>query len=435
MLERALEEHSLEVRRRLFAHQDYFGNIIPSSWFVLGTLTGAFVFYQNQLQGVAKAVREFIEPFGEPSTGVDIFLAVVLLMAAFNVIYILGQLLNGLAAILLDRIILKKLLQYPFTLYELKWTSRHLAKLDSALFRDAMLNASYGVFCVNLIPVVFFELSLLAFALQNPRTDSWVHDHEIRSLISSAVLVVIHFGIPSISKARDVCRSTLDAKDMTVQLVIGHILLIVVGAVILAMAVVANGFTWFILLLPIANFAMALGDRKMVKQYGMLYKTPAMRCVFMYARRTFVNPAYFAAKLVGYGSGPAAELIGKALQAARYGSAANDFYWMCQLRVENDAPRTYDTAYHGMAMYTMNRNLCNATAIVIVISLIEYYIHWPDNYRHMPLFWIAALCVITYAFFIRFLYLFSGAYSKYIIRAAAFVTDREQRVIVEPSGA
>lgn len=432
MFENTLEDKGREVQRRLYAHHDYFGNIIPSSWFLLGSLTGAFVFYRHELGVAFLRLKAFLQPLGEPSTGVEVVMAIMLAIAAFNVVYVVGQLLNGVAAVLLDRVIVKKLLQYPFTLYEMKWNNRDANLPDGQLFRDAVTKASYAVFCVNLAPVVFFELALVAFGRVNPHAGSWVQRHPTGTVFLSLVLVMVHFGIPSVRKARQVCGEGIETQTMRLELIWGHVTLIVISTAIVSIAISARGQTESILLLPLANVAMAIADRKLLLKYGAGYRSNEMRHVFVYARRTFFNPAYFAAKLVGYGTTPAAELLGKAIAEAKYDSRANDFYWMCQLRLENDAPRSYDTAYHGMAMYTMNRNLANATAFVTIASLVAFYAKWPNGIRYLALAWVGILCVLCYIFFVRYLYLFSGLYSKYVVRTAAFLADRQKPHVISP---
>ncbi|MGA8807322.1 MAG: hypothetical protein WB973_05545 [Thermoanaerobaculia bacterium] len=419
------------MQRRLYAHHDYFGNVIPSTWFVIASLLGTFVFYRKSLAAAVDALHRFVQPLGEPTTGVDVLIAVVLAIASFNIIYVVGQLLNGVAAVVLDRLIVKKLLNYPFTLYEMKWRQRAENKTDAMLLREAMLGATYFVFCVNLIPVFFFEAALVAFGRMNPYAGSWVQKHPVFTLILSFLLVVAHFGIPSVRKAREICGRGEDAKNHRFELVIWHAVIISFFAIIIGATIALVGVTEIVLLLPFANLVLGYIDRKMLLTHGPNYKTAATHHVFVYIRRTFLNASYLAAKIVGYSASPDAELIGHALAKARYGSKANDFYWMCQLRLENEAPRSYDTAYHGMAMYTMNRNLCNATAFIAVISVVAFYVQWPDGYRYSPLVWITALCVLTYMFFIRYLYLFSGSYCKYVVRAAAFMANREPSTIVE----
>jgi hypothetical protein len=433
MFERAVEEEGREVQRRLYAHHDYFGNVIPSTWFLIATLMGAFIFYRQSLSDAVGALHKFVKPLGEPTTGVDVLLAVVLAIVSFNIIYVVGQLLNGVAAVVLDRVIVKKLLSYPFTLYELKWQQRHENKPDTIILREAMLNATYAVFCVNLIPVVFFELALVAFGRANPYPGSWVQKHLLLTLGLSLLLVFAHFGLPSTRKARETCGIGTDADNNRFALVVGHWLAIVIFATIVGSTIALAGLTEIVLLLPAVNGLLALSDRKMLIRYGIHHKTPAAHQFFVYMRRTFLNTSYMAAKIVGYSSSPDAALIGRALAEARYGSKANDFYWMCQLLLENDAPRSYDTAYHGMAMYTMNRNLCNATAFTAVMSVVAFYVRWPDAFHYSPLVWIAILCVLTYMFFIRYLYLFSGSYCKYVVRAAAFMANRNSPNVLDKS--
>src|ERR1043166_7201744 len=99
MLERVIEEEGREVQRRLYAHHDYFGNIIPSTWFVVGAAAGAFLFYRNETAAGLSAIKTFMRPLGEPTTGVDVLLAVILAIISFNLVYIVGQLLNGVAAV------------------------------------------------------------------------------------------------------------------------------------------------------------------------------------------------------------------------------------------------------------------------------------------------------------------------------------------------
>jgi len=382
MFERAVEEEGREVQRRLYAHHDYFGNVIPSTWFVIISLFGAFIFYRQSLSAGVSAIHRFVKALGEPTTGVDVLIAVVLAIASFNIIYVVGQLLNGVASVVLDRLIVKKLLRYPFTLYEMKWLQREEKRTDSSLLREAMLNATYAVFCVNLIPVVFFEFALVAFGRDHPYAGSWVQRHPLLTIGLSLVLVAAHFGVPRYRKARETCGADDEAANA---LVVGHWAAIVIIAIFIGVSIAFAGITWVVLLLPVTNAIVAISDRKMLLRYGASYKTPAIRNFFVYVRRTFLNAAYFAAKIVGYSASPDAELIGRALTEAHYGSQANDFYWMCQLRLENEAPRSYDTAYHGMAMYTMNRNLCNATAFIAVISVIAFYVQWPTPYSYFPL--------------------------------------------------
>jgi hypothetical protein len=432
VLDRVIEEEGREVQRRLYAHHDYFGNIIPSTWFVFGAAFGVFVFYRKAAAASLKDIKDFIHPLGEPTTGVDVLLAVVLAIIGFNLVYILGQLLNGVAAVTLDRVIVKKLLKYPFTLYELKWEKREQKRTDAQILREAVFESSYGVFCINIVPIVFFELALVAFGLNNPYGGSWVEAHKVLTIALTVVLVCTHFGIPSLRKARLIAEEeATNPSDAKLELILCHMIVVVLISIGVGLAIARAGWTLVILLLPITNGVIAVSERRLVAKYGPEFKSPAMKRSFLYMRRTFLNPAYFAAKLVGYGSSPDARLIGKAREAAGYDSRANDFYWMCQLRIENDAPRSYNTAYHGMAMYTMNRNLCNSTAFIAIASVVAFYIKWPDTpQKYLPLIWIAILCVMTYVFFIRYLYLFSGLYSKYVVRAVTFLEERNRPILV-----
>ena len=434
MLEKTIEDHGREVQRRLYAHQDYFGNIIPSSWFLIVVSVGAFMFYRPELARLMKAVHRFITSFGEPSTGADVVMAIVLAVITFNVVYVIGQLLNGVAAVVLDRTIVKKLLRYPFTLYELKCQNTDESRSDIDLFRQSVLEASYGVFCVNLVPIVFFELALVAFGRENPHTGSWVQTHPAATTLLTALMVTWHLGIPSLRKAREICEADSAPKDTHLDLFFSHIALLIIGTATVSIAIVGAGLTSIVLILPLTNIVLAVMDRRLLNKRTAEEVDPAQRRVFIYARRTFVNPSYFAAKLVGYGTAPDAGLLRKALAEAKYDSRANDFYWMCQLRLENEAPRSYDSAYHGMAMYTMNRNLCNATALAAVVSVAAFYVRWPEGFRHSTLLWVGILCLFTYMFFIRYLYLFSGLYSKYVVRAAAYLADRQTLHLIAKPG-
>src|SRR4051794_37278324 len=182
------EEELHELRRKFHPHHDYLNLIIPSTWYLVGLFAVEFYFYHAQhIIATLRRMNEVAPYFSSSSTSLQFFLALSLFIAGFTIIYVIGQLINGFSALVLDRTIVKKLLKYPFTLYE-----RRLAaptdETAAEVLRRAMMEASYTVFCVNLVPVVFLELVAFMFAVRVSSFETWVREHYN---ISAILLVIV----------------------------------------------------------------------------------------------------------------------------------------------------------------------------------------------------------------------------------------------------
>jgi len=420
----ALEE-GLEAHQRLYAHRDYFDYVIPASWFLMGVAGFAFYFYRDVVDGAIKWMKALLHQVGEPTTAMDILAAIILLVVAFNVTYILGHVLNGFAAAVLERVFVRKLLRFPFQLYELKSKDKRKNRNDGERFRDAVLDNPYQVHCANLLPLLFFEVTLLTFARVNPHAGSWVDHHRAATFLLALGAVVAHFGIPHWVPSSRYAARFRDVIGLFRWFFWCHIVVLLLIGAIVGWAIAYQGTASVLVVLPLTNLLLALIDRRLRRQGRGRHRRVFVRCLYFYLTLTFVNFAYFGAKLVGYSAAPSRDLIARASRFVGYNSQENDFFWMTHLRVQKEAPTLYATVYHAMSLQGMNRNLSNATAFILAVSVGAFAIKWPEPFRYSALVWIAALAGLSYLFFVRYLFLFSGPHSRYILRAAALLAENE----------
>jgi hypothetical protein len=362
------------------------------------------------------------------STSLQFFLALALFIAGFTVIYVVGELINGFSALILDRTIVKKLLKYPFTIYQ-----RRLGNPTAEarrFFRDNMLEASYLILCVNLVPLVFLELVSFLFDIRIPGFSLWLqaHRHYYIAAPGLAIILWLHLGRPSLRRAR---RRTMISDREHVErdreFVRYHILLLLMIFLIEFIAIMILGYVSFVLLLPALNIAIGIAERRLFD--GVVDPGPLVRKFYAYAKARFTNPIYFAAKLTGYGDLPSSALIRSARSSIGTDVEERDFFWMTYLTVQNRGGAATQSMYHFLAMYGMVRNLCNATAMVLLWSVAIFWIEWPEGHGHGVAIWSLGLCGLMYGLFIRYLYVYAAYFSKYVLRTAAYIARPSEPLI------
>jgi hypothetical protein len=216
------------------------------------------------------------------------------------------------------------------------------------------------------------------------------------------------------------------------RLFFGHIAILIAVTGLVGWSIAYRGAASVLFALALTNLLLASLDQRLRRAGKGKHKRALARYVFFYLNLTYANLAYLGAKMVGYGAGPSRLLIGRAKDLVGYTSESNDFFWMAELRIQLRSAKFHDTAYHAMALQTMNRNLSNATAFVLLISVVSFLLRWPDGVRHGALIWVGALSTLSYLFFVRYLFLFAGRHSRFLIRAAALLAEEEQPRVVTP---
>ena len=430
VLARLLEEEGRDNARRLYAHQDYFSYIIPSTWFVIGVAILGLVFYPNNVSAGISALRKTLLRFGEPTTAIDLLAGVVILVMAFNTIYVLGHMLNGFASAFLERVIVRKLLRYPFQLYDNRLQRRDEQINDGDLFREAVIDAPYQVHCANILPLALMEITCWAFSRSDAHSDTWIREHAYQCALLCIVLTIAHLGLP-----KPITRSRLARRDRKGRrtfrwLFGGHIVVIVLASATLATTAIKFATAGVLFALPITNVALGVIDHRLrIRGHGRHRNTLARR-LFLYLRYTFVNFIYFGAKMVGYAASPSVELIARAKEAANCGAETNDFYWLSYLRLQKESPAFFETAYHAMSIHSMNRNLSNATLFILIASITAFATQWPTGLTQTAFLWALSLWLCSYLFFVRYLYLLSGEHSRFVLRACALLAERDKRLVV-----
>lgn len=427
LIEQRAEEEFSELRRKFHPHHDYLNLIIPSMWFVFGVCLHDFYFYgADHIRRVLSSVTNLRPQFASASTSLEFFLSLALFMVGLTVIYVIGQMINGLSALLLDRLIVKKLLKYPFELYQAR-SERPPEIDDSTLFREVVLHSSYGVFCLNLIPFIFLELVVTVFAWRVPSFTTWIQHSPWFSIVAIPILLYVHFGKPSRRKAlRQPHDDDPKYAAHCAELVVYHWVMLVILAFLEFGLIVFLGWVVAILLLPAINFIVGYAERRVMKDW--VYSKPYARHLYNYARACFTNPIYLAAKLVGYGDPPGRRLILNVREKIGDAYQQSDFFWISYLIVQNHGAGASQTTYHFLAQYSMARNVCNATAFVLLASVGAFWLRWPTNHELEVVWWALGLCCLMYALFARYLYLYGSYFSKYVLRTAAYIfaTTKEQ---------
>lgn len=426
-----------------------------------------FYFYKaRHLKNILESVSALGKPFNSIGTGLEFFVALFLFMVVFTLFYALGQLINGASALILDRLIVKKLLKYPFELYLLR-LKEPATKRDHEILRDAVLDSTYFIFCLNLIPVVALECVVTLFFFERhefqiaPASYFGTQQLSYLSVACIVFLVYIHFGYPSRRRGSDALSqneiSDLDRLYRRHWVLVG--LLTVLELLMMRLGLVAG-----ILILPVLNVCIGIYDqrvrkqlkdnelaekmkleednklpedkeqreleeqRELRKQREAEQKEATQRAkqletaqrILDYLRSRFANPIYFAANMVGYGNFPSTSLIRMVRDEFVSEVEDKDFFWLTYLTVQNRNEGSSQTVYHFLAMYGMIRNLCNATAFAIVFSVGFFQMDWPNGHGAGVIVWTAILCGLMYALFVRYLYVYGPYFAKYLVRAAAY---------------
>lgn len=420
LAEERAEEELHELRRKFHPHHDYLNLIVPSTWFIIGIFALEFYFYHAaHLKEVLGRLEEVQPFFASAGNSLQFFLALSLFIAGFTAIYVIGQMINGFSALVLDRTLVKKLLKYPFPLYLRRLKTPYDEIDNRGLFRAIVLESSYLVFCLNLIPVVFLELVAWLFSRRVPTFTPWLQVHGLVVAAALILLVYIHFGKPSRRKPQLYGQQTPKALAHYAEFFLYHCILLVILFIFEFLMIYLVGAVATILLLPVINAVIGLAERR-AKRTGT-YSTPYIGHFYDYSRICFTNAIYWAAKLTGYGDIPSTEIIRTVHSAVGPDCAENDFFWLSYLTIQNRGVGSSQTMYHFLAMYGMVRNLCNATACILMVSVAIFWLEWPSKYGQGVAVWSVSLCVLMYALFIRYLYVYGSYFSRYVLRAAAFV--------------
>ncbi len=433
MLDRVAATSASETGKKLFAHYDYFGYVIPMTWFLfLFVYIERVLFQQGPLLALwDRFTTQLADFLKDKSTPLQIVVSVAVLLLAFNLMYILGHVLNGISALFLDRLLVKKYLKYPTELYLRKMTSP--ASADSAIVRRAAIESSYSLTAfLNIGPLVLLELVGFLVTVRRPDLVQLSLLHTNLIAVAVAVLLRLHCGWPSMRAAR--VDEEGDYVHQYALLRKWHAVFLLWLFLLLYTAVLAFHSYWPLAVLPILNLILAFMDKAL--REGVDYRSKIIEKHFLYLRCTFQSWVYFCAQLSGYGHMPSRETLGAALStvgASR--STPSDFWWLSSICLENLAPRSHPTAYHFMSLSGMNRNLCGSTLLAIG-HFLGLYCAERGHHVNAAGFTAFLLVMLSLAllFLLRYLYLYSGYYSKFVVRVAAFLALQEdaRRVTASP---
>jgi hypothetical protein len=333
----------------------------------------------------------------------------------------LGHILNGFSALIFDRLLVKKLLKYPFQLYIKKKNEKALN--DHEIFRSAVLESSYfDISLINLFPVYFLELVYLIIIVSNPLFKNWFNNHFYLLIFLGILFQVVHFGCPSsrfenMNQAVKLPRLKSTRATYVIfylSVFLAQLVLIIYFKNIMCLIFAPSISFLFVIVSYFYRASRGLGG-SVIAQY------------FNYTKYSIFNWVYFLANIIDYGSMPSRGIIERSFNLTRINKdeemQSNDFYWLSNIRLQNLLPLSHPTAYSFLSMYGMIRNLLNVTVLLFTYFLImminrEYIISGSSIVTLSVIF--VLLILILY---IRYLYLYSGYYSKYLLRANVIFDD------------
>ena len=426
MLDRTISNSLAEARKKIYAHYDYFGYIIPSSWFISGVVIFELLFIEKSyISTLYDNIFSFLKNFSSlKSTSLELVLSILFLVILFNLIYVIGHMINGFSALLFDRLIVKKYLKYPFYLYQQKLNSYPANESDHSIFRREVTNASYALTgFVNNAPIYALELIFFLLLRKTQITQTQLVDSLPLLFIFLASLIVLHFGIPSkrILKVVPKSKSNQYQKYLNFHIMTFILLLLVITTIIH----ITGNLTSF-LIIPLISISVIIINRIFRKKIdtmdGTLYE------FFGYLSTTAVNWVYFLAVLVGYGSMPSRAVIKDASKLiGRIENSSSDFFWLTYIHLENIATSSYPAAYSFLSMYGMNRNLCNSSVLIVIYSIYSLSFRSLIYNNSSIVIWLSLFSLFIIVFFARYLYLYSSYYSQYTLRVSAFINRNSNK--------
>lgn len=427
MLDRLAVSSLGDTHKKLYAHYDYFGYVIPAVWFLVGSLIVELQFARES--PIDRLLDETFAFLGEvadlKSVAFELVVAIAVLLLLFNLIYITGHLLNSTSALLMDRSIVKKILKYPFKLWllrdELRSAGKGFARADDhKLFAWAVLDTSYFLTAsANLFPWVVIEFGLVFYSFRQDHGQiHWAYSVAGATFLVG-VLTYLHLGAPTRRAERLDLREEFGSfREIRI---LHGVLLILVVSLVTAAVLVFESLAPLLALVTLSALIVA-GDRRMRRERE--YSRGSAKKFYFYLRSSFPNWIYFVANLVDYGSMPSRSVLTKAKACTgKCDGSSSDFFWLAYINLENRAPASFPAAYHFLSMYGMNRNLSTATGFILIHTGLSYFFNRLIAADAEVFVWVCTLLAFSLLFFVRYLYLYSGYYSKYIVRAAAYLEE------------
>jgi len=449
-IESAVGAHLEDVQKKFHPHHDYLSFVIPSAWFLVGLVILDFRFYDSAIILLyLKRIEEFRSHLQNLSTSLEFFLALVLFVATFSTAYVLGQILNGISALAIDRFVVKKVLKYPFELYRERYR-RPPSEIDThRLFHSLVLQSSYLAVLTTLFPLLAAEAAAIIIAMRHPSARWWFSSHPWITTFVAIATMGLHLGLPSQRFLRYATNRTETQQDLqtpappkTISRSVlkfldritpeqypsffwTHVIVFLFASLTSTILLLHGQVVCVIVTLLGYNSILLAIDRSFKKHHNET-GLPSLEKLLFYVRLTFADLATFAANLVGYGETPSTKLIGSLLDSMDPDCHEKDFFWLTYLIVQNEGGGSLPTTYHFLSNYGMVRNLCSSTICLAVASAAAFASNWPLGKGSHAALWILVLFILAYSLFARFLYLYSSYFSKYVLRSAAFALERRK---------
>ena len=233
-----------------------------------------------------------------------------------------------------------------------------------------------------------------------------------------AVVVVLHLGWPSRPAARIAFVDSPPSAAFLIHSGIG-----VTCGLVVWVATSHWGST-LPLVIPVSfNLGFLLSER-LLGRAGVTDQHPGVRRL-LYLKLTFVNTFYWLANIADYSRTPARSVLDRVFRST---GRSSDDYWAALIALQREGGIAYSSVERFLTAYQMSRNLANATNLILVgaggMLLLQ---ESPVTPSRLHLFSLAMFACFAIVFFVRYLFLFAGYYSRFILRYRAFLVVEGSR--------
>lgn len=139
-----------------------------------------------------------------------------------------------------------------------------------------------------------------------------------------------------------------------------------------------------------------------------------------YVKGIQISYFYWFAIIAGYGTPPGRQVLDRAKERLGYEGENTELYWAASVEADEVGGLSWASQNHFLNMYEMNRNLCNACFLLIPSAIIRMIISAPSQVSMLMIYWGGLLAFVSAVFLVRYFYIYSGYYSKHLLRLAAY---------------
>ncbi|MBD3276683.1 MAG: hypothetical protein GF388_00130 [Candidatus Aegiribacteria sp.] len=433
MLDKILSPIMSSKVRKVYGHYDYFGYLIPCTWFIVASAISVFLVFGPSIDCSDDTIcAEIVKAIENSNAGTMFVLGLVLVVVGFNFVYAIGHILSSLSALLIDRGLVRKVLGYPFSMYG---TARRLLKKNEySEFSSSRIGLhilrgksdTVSLFWRYISNSIVFSALIILILLEY--FDSFVSRLSLFWVIPLyALLSIVCIGLPGLAYNHagetyiDKDAELIDAirltkrKGIVVSFHITAVVLLTVSTTILSF-ILRSSFVSLLVFVVIPVMLLIVSKTLYLKRS---FANKLSYCL-KYIGLSLPSIPYWVAKRVNYHRCPSRVVLLEDSNIKDV-SDTSDEYWLANIAADHIHGEAHSSLYHFRSMYGMNRNLCAAVTVPIGLSALFIFVHKGCEHPVALTCYSILLMTLGILFFARYLYLYSCYYCKYLIRYTYFI--------------